>query len=191
MFMKPLWVAIFVGVCVLKGPLHAATVRIEQIDFDRVVTVHNTPLELYGVGLLRYRVVFRAYVGALYLGPEASADEVWSGKTPMRLELEYFWPIRGEDFGEAAAPFLKDNLSPEEYKRIAERAAQLGGLYRDVEPGDRYALTFIPGRGTELALNGAPLGMIEGDDFASSYFRIWLGEKPIDKRFRDQLLTPR
>ena len=191
MSMKPLLFAAFIGVCVLKDPLYADSVRIEQIDFDRAVTVHNTPLELYGVGLLRYRVVFRAYVGALYLAPKASVNEVWNGKTPMRLELEYFWPIRGEDFGEAADPFLKDNLAAEEYERIAERADQLGGMYRDVEPGDRYALTFIPGRGTELALNGAPLGVIEGDDFAAAYFRIWLGEKPIDKRFRDQLLTPR
>ena len=65
---------------------------------------------------------------------------------------------------------------------------QLAALYRDVEPGDRYALTFAPGRGTQLLLNGAPLGSIDGDDFAAAVFAIWLGADPIDRGFRDRLL---
>ena len=46
----------------------------------------------------------------------------------------------------------------------------------------------MPGAGTELALNGSRLGIIDGTDFASAYFRIWLGDAPIDTRLRDQLL---
>lgn len=44
------------------------------------------------------------------------------------------------------------------------------------------------GSGTELALNGKPIGVEEGADFVAAYFRIWLGETPIDTRLRDQLL---
>lgn len=42
-----------------------------------------------------------------------------------------------------------------------------------------------------LALNGRPLGSIEGFDFASALFAIWLGPRPIDESFRDDLLTRR
>jgi hypothetical protein len=46
----------------------------------------------------------------------------------------------------------------------------------------------VPGAGTELALNGNRLGVVEGADFAAAYFRIWLGDSPVDTRLRDQLL---
>jgi hypothetical protein len=39
-----------------------------------------------------------------------------------------------------------------------------------------------------LALNGTEVGVIDGGDFARAYFGIWLGDEPIDDRFRDQLL---
>ena len=49
------------------------------------------------------------------------------------------------------------------------RIDRMNRHYRDIKPGDRYALTFIPGRGTELSLNGTALVTIEGDDFAAAY----------------------
>jgi hypothetical protein len=61
-------------------------------------------------------------------------------------------------------------------------------LYVDVQPGDRYSLTYIPGRGTELALNGEPRGVIEGAEFAAALFSIWIGREPIDKSFKNQIL---
>lgn len=54
--------------------------------------------------------------------------------------------------------------------------------------GDRGTLTYLPGRGTELTLNGRPLALIEGADFARAYFDIWLGPDPIDAGLRDALL---
>jgi hypothetical protein len=49
-------------------------------------------------------------------------------------------------------------------------------------------LTYIPGRGTELALNGEPKGIIEGADFATALFSIWIGQKPIDESFKRQIM---
>ncbi len=61
-------------------------------------------------------------------------------------------------------------------------------LYRDVRKGDECWLPYRPGRGTELALNGAPLGAVEGADLAAAYFRIWLGERPVSTSLRKSLL---
>jgi hypothetical protein len=49
----------------------------------------------------------------------------------------------------------------------------------------------LPGRGTELALNGTPLGTLVGTDFSRALFGVWPGEKPIDRSFRDTLLGVR
>jgi hypothetical protein len=42
--------------------------------------------------------------------------------------------------------------------------------------------------GTELALNGVPRGVIQGADFAAAIFSLWLGDQPIDERFKRSLL---
>ena len=163
---------------------------IEGVRFADRVTVQDASLRLYGVGLLRYRIVIKAYVGTLYLGDDARGSDVMSD-VPKRLELEYFWSIPAEDFGRAAWAILRDNFSPEELKPLEERIERLNGWYVDVKPGDRYSLTYVPGWGTELAHNGQPLGRIEGDDFARIYYAIWLGERPANKSFRDQLISGR
>ncbi len=169
-------------------PTWAAT--IEGVTFPERHQIESTPLLLNNVGLLRYRLVIKAYVAALYLGEGVRPDAVLSD-VPKRLELHYFWGIAGPDFGKAADKILADNVSAETLQPLRSRLERLHALYEDVKPGDRYSLTYIPGRGTELALNGTPKGVIEGADFAAAYFAIWLGHNPLDRSLRDQLLGER
>ena len=62
------------------------------------------------------------------------------------------------------------------------------GFFRDVKPGDRYSINYLPEKGTELRFNENPLGDVPGADFAAAYFGIWLGDEPISTGFRDRLL---
>jgi hypothetical protein len=163
---------------------------IEGVTFTERHQLENTTLLLSNVGLLRYRIVIKAYVAALYLGESVRPDAVLSD-VPKRLELHYFWGIAGPDFGKAAEKILADNVSAEALPPLRSRLERLHTLYENVKPGDRYSLTYIPGRGTELALNGTPKGVIEGADFAAAYFAIWLGQHPLDRSLRDQLLRER
>jgi hypothetical protein len=164
---------------------HAA--EIEGVFFPKRYDIHGTSLILHGVGLLRYRIFFKGYVSALYLGEGVAPAEVLTD-VPKRLELEYFWAIAGPDFGKAADAILKHNVPASTLLRLQSRIDQLHALYEDVKPGDRYALTYIPGVGTELALNGDVKGTIEGADFAAAYFAIWLGPKPLNASLKSQLL---
>jgi hypothetical protein len=40
-------------------------------------------------------------------------------------------------------------------------------------------------------MNGTPLIVIEGADFAAAYFGIWLGREPIDEKLKRDLLKGR
>ena len=71
---------------------------------------------------------------------------------------------------------------------LQNQIAYHNSLYVDIEPGDRYSLSYTPGQGTVLALNGRPLGTIEGADFAAALFSIWLGPNPADAGFKTALL---
>jgi hypothetical protein len=163
------------------------TRQISGVRFDESIVVGNTLFKLKNVGLLRYKMVFKGYVAALYLGEEFSIKDVLQD-VPKRLELSYFWSISAEDFGKAADKVLRKNESDLLLEKLRSRLKKLNKAYLDVKPNDRYALTYIPGKGTELTLNSKPLVTIMGSDFARAYFAIWLGKQPLDKGLRDTLL---
>ena len=176
--------ALFIAVATVPP---SAAAELEGVHFPDQVRSGDLTMRLSCVGLLRYKLIFKAYVAALYLGDGAAAGDVLAD-VPKRLELSYFWSISGEDFGKAGDDILAQNVDAETFAALRPRLDRINGWYRDVKPGDRYSLTYIPGIGTELALNGRRLGLIEGADFAAAYFRIWFGDHPLDTGLRDQLL---
>jgi len=160
---------------------------VDGVRFSERAPAGGADLVLKGAGILRYKVVFRGYAAALYLPPGTPETAALSG-VPKRLEFEYFWSIPGPEFGKAAEPILRRNAGGGVVESLRERIDRMNRHYRDIKPGDRYALTFVPGQGTELSLNGTPLVTIEGDDFAAAYFAIWLGPEPIDRDLKKNLL---
>jgi hypothetical protein len=171
---------------ILAVPPAALGAEIEDVPFPGRVRAGDRTLPLFGLGLLRYRVLFRGYVGGLYLPDGVPASRTLDD-VPKALELYYFWDIEGSLFGDAANEMLARRHPPERVAALRERLDRLHGLYRDVEAGDRYRLTYVPGEGTTLTHNGTALGTIPGADFAADYFGIWLGADPINEAFRDQM----
>jgi hypothetical protein len=174
-------------VSAMLAVLVSAPVGATEVRFDERLEVRNNSLERMGTGILRYMGFIKAYAGALYTLPGTDPETVL-GDSPKRLEVEYFVALKGEDFGPATYKGLSRNISAEMIDRLRERIDYHNSLYVDVRPGDRYALTYLPGQGTELSLNGKRLGVIQGADFASAIFSLWLGENPFDRRFKQALL---
>jgi hypothetical protein len=180
------WAVMLVAVACI---LFASGLNAAQIDgayFKKILNVNNTTLKLTGMGLLRYWG-FKAYVGAFYLEEGYTIDEALSDRA-KRIELQYKRSIKGKDFGPATDKMIAKNVDAATLKRLRPQIDYHNSLYEDVKPGDRYSLTYIPGWGTELALNGNPKGLIEGEDFAAAVFSIWLGSKPINRSFKKQIL---
>jgi hypothetical protein len=161
--------------------------RAENVFFPDRYTENDIDLKIRGTGILRYMVFIKAYAGGLYLPEEVSSEDALS-EVPKRLEVEYFHAIKGEEFGPATRKLIARNVDPLTFQRLESKIELHSRMYKDVNPGDRYSLTYIPGIGTELALNGEPKGTIEGSEFAAALFSIWLGNKPMDKTFKKQIL---
>lgn len=175
---------------VLGAPSLEASTRTVLVDgtaFDKTVTVDGTTLPLKGTALLRYLVFIEAYTGAFYLPAGVDAGSVLTD-VPKHLVLEYRVAIEAEDFARATETSIRRSVDDKTFESLRAKIGELGRLYRDVRPGDRYSLTCLPGLGIRLELNGEPLGTIAGADFAAAVFAIWLGENPIDTGFRDRLL---
>ena len=166
--------------------LPAYAVQVEDSSFSDRYSADNVRMRLTGAGLLRYWG-FKAYTGALYLEEGIQVEDALSDRA-KRIEIEYLRSIRGKDFGPATNKGIAKNVDTDTFNRLRPQIDYHNSLYEDVKAGDRYSLTYVPGRGTELALNGEPKGVIEGADFAAAVFSIWLGSKPMNKSFKKQIL---
>lgn len=156
--------------------------RVDVAGLDRA-----DGLSLRGSATWRYASMIRVYAAALYLPREATQSRIL-GEVPRRLEIEYFRRIEADDFARLTRHGIERNVDPAQLRALRDRIESLCRLYEDVRKGDRYAITYVPGRGTELSKNGVVRGRIEGADFAEAFFAIWLGEAPIDRDLKRALL---
>lgn len=185
------WIAALLLAALLAAPgAAAATTEVAGERFADRIGADEAGLDLCSAHLFRWKRIVKAYVAALYLR-DCSVLPERPQEMPQRLELAYQRGFSAPQFAEAADTVLERSFPPRVLDPLRERIARLHAAYRAVETGDRYALTWRPGVGTELALNGEPLVVVPGADFAAAYFAIWLGADPADKGLRDRLLTPR
>jgi len=143
--------------------------------------------ELVGQGAFRWKRLVHAYDASLHAGEGSKREALLTG-APLRLEIHYRREFSATDIISGGDALLKRNVTPETWKILQPRLAQLNRAYLAVKPGDRYTLTWVPEKGTTLRLNGKALVTVEGADFAAAYFLIWLGKEPISTSLRDQLL---
>lgn len=140
-----------------------------------------------GQSTFLWKSIVKVYDIALHVGNGESASKVLTD-IPMRLELRYHRGFGAAQIIKGGDELLRRNVDAATLASLQSRLAQLNSAYVDVKPGDTYTLTYVPGNGTTLRLNGRALVTITGHDFAAAYFRIWLGSQPMSASLRDALL---
>ncbi len=157
-------------------------------EFPSTFALGETTLMLKGMGSAYYAGLVHVYDAALYAPTHSDSEQLLAGEIPKCLRIHYRVSLDRDKFVLAANKVLRRQRT--DLDQLGERIERLHTTYRDVAPGDRYDLCFAPDTGTRLLLNGRLLTEIEGSDFAQAYFGIWLGERPISTRLRDDLLEP-
>lgn len=147
----------------------------------------NVRFEWVGSGSFRWKKIFHAYDATLHAGPGIKPEAILGGG-PVRLEIQYHRDFTARDIVSGGNALLRQNVSNEVWERVQPQLERLNQAYVNVRSGDRYTLTYVPGTGTTLRLNGRPLVTVEGAEFGTAYLRIWLGEAPISRDLRDSLL---
>jgi hypothetical protein len=155
--------------------------------FPATFQAGEVELQRKGISKLVVGYIFNVYVAAFYQPPGSGPAQALADQ-PRHLEIEYLRDISRDAFIKAAEDMLAKQHSPATIASIRDGINAINKLYQDVRKGDRYALTYLPGNGTELIYNGTSQGVIPGADFARIYFTIWLGEKHPYQSFRDRLV---
>ena len=168
-------------------PSFSFAAQVDQVRFEDRIRASDVSLKLRGAALFYYKLFIKVAAAGLYLDDRAASGDVLTD-VAKRLEMQYFWSVKSQDLIKGTEVLLARNLAPEKLAAVRPQIDAMSALYRDVSPGDRCALTYVPGAGTKLALNGETLGAVPGRDFAAAYFSIWFGDKPMDAGLKKKLL---
>ena len=170
----------------------AQTTEVAGVKFPNTAQVGNAKLQLNGAGV-RYKVVFKVYAAALYLGEKASTPEaVLAAPGPRQLKVVMLREIDANELGKLFTKGMEQNAPREEFsKSIAGimRMSEVFSSRKKLLAGDSFSVDWLPGTGTVIVVNGKVEGEpIKEPEFYSALMKIWLGKSPADAQLKDALL---
>jgi Chalcone isomerase-like len=153
----------------------AATVAGAKIE--DTVSVNNQNLVLNGAGL-RKKFVVKVYVGALYLpNKQTSATSILAADAPRRMVMHFLFDVDKEKMAEAWSEGLTAN-TPNASAEVKTAFKTLSSWMEDMKEGQRIVLTYAPGTGTTVEVNGKNKGTLGGKAVADAILNTWIGPKP-------------
>ncbi len=182
--------AMLLGLCMVLTTASAAEVG--GVELPPTIKMQQTDhsLQLNGAGI-RYKFIFKIYVGALYLTqPLDSAEAILSDSGPKRVLMHFLYDkVDQKALTDAWQEGFAANHDPQTMQQLQPRIDQFSGLFGDALGGDRVWLDYLPGKGTRISINGVEKGMIPGDDFYKGLLRIWIGDEPVTRDLKQAMLA--
>ncbi|MGD2074418.1 MAG: chalcone isomerase family protein [Gammaproteobacteria bacterium] len=175
--------------CLLSFAGPAAVAEASTPDFAVPQTAEDTTLVRVGQGTARYARIIPVYDAALYIDAAADPDNLLDRRVAKRLDIVYRTSVKASDMITAAERVLARQQPGHVLERWRSQIDALHAAYRDVRPGDRYALVYRPDDGLRLELNGREITRIAAAEFAQLYFGIWLAEEPLSDSLKQALLS--
>jgi hypothetical protein len=174
----------------LALPAHAATILDQK--FDDSVRLADQNLRLNGLGL-RSVAWFNGFAAGLYLA-DRQTTPAGVFKTPgaKRLQLRMLVDVPAVEFSKALKKGIRRNTSDAEWPALEARVTQFDRAVvalGTTRKGDVFDLDYLPGKGFVFSANGKPQGpVIPGDEFYDAVLKVFLGERPVDKKLKAALL---
>jgi hypothetical protein len=149
----------------------------------------TTPLVLNGAGI-RKKVFFSIYLASLYL-PSLSDDAgaILDADQPRRLQMDMLYSeVEKQKLVDAWNDGFTANHSKEALAPLNERITRFNEMFETLVAGDQVQLDYLPAQGTRVVINGKERGLIPGQDFNQALLKIWLGESPVTRSLKRDLL---
>lgn len=177
--------------CLMLASTMAAEVEGVKLADEVRVNDSGPELVLNGAGA-RTRVVFKVYVGALYLTQKRNtAAAILGDAGPKRVALHLLREVSAEQLFGALGDGLKNNHTPEHLAKLESQIKQLEGVFAKVKvlkSGDVVLLDYLAGNGTRVMVNGEVKGTVTSDEFFAALLRVWLGDKPAEDSLKKAML---
>ena len=153
----------------------AATVAGAKIEDTTTVGTQN--LVLNG-SALRKKFVVKVYVGALYLpSKQSNAAAILAADAPRRQVMHFLYDVGKKKMAEAWEEGLEAN-TPNASAEVKSAFQKLSSWMEDMKEGQRIVLTYVPGTGTTVEVNGHGKGTLPGKAAADAILNTWIGPRP-------------
>ncbi|GLP98109.1 chalcone isomerase family protein [Paraferrimonas sedimenticola] len=169
------------------APAQATTVS--GVELEPQIQVQQQDLVLNGAGV-RSKFFIDLYVGSLYLPAKSQAvDAILASEEVSAIRLNITsGMITSEKMTDAILEGF-DNATNGNPGEMQQRIDDFIGVFNEeIVKGDQYTFNFIPGKGVVGFKNGEQKVIVDGDDFRVAMMKIWLGEKPAQKKLKQQML---
>ena len=134
-------------------------------------------------------MVFDVYVGSLFVtAPSTDAAKLLASDTPRRQTMHFLREVKADAIVEAWRDGFKAN-SPAADAGLKRRIDAFLTYWRDMKVGDEAVMTYVPGTGTSLTVNGKAAGpAVPGKDFADAILNNWIGPTPSSPELKRGIL---
>jgi len=182
---------VILSLSLLLTSLPAAAKKIGDVLIPDTLALPNSGHELLlnGAGI-RKKFFMDIYIGALYL-PASKSDSaaILADTGATSVLMHFLYKEVGKDkIVEGWNDGLRENISSSEFQAMAERLEQFNALFKTVRKGDVIRIDYSPDAGTEVRINNEWRGSVKGNDFFRALLSIWLGEHPVSRSLKNEML---
>ncbi len=156
--------------------------------FPDTVRVDKHLLQLNGISVYR-KFGIPVLIAGLWLDHrERDAAIILRSDLPRRYVTRFLHRVSGKRIRDAWTKGLDAN-SPRANAEVRQQFRTLCSWARDFLPGDEITVTYIPGLGSSVDIDGVNKGMFAGKGFADAYFACAIGPYPgPGEKFKRHLL---
>ncbi len=169
--------------------LPASGADVGGVKLDDKLSLGGQELVLNGAGI-RTKVMFKVYVGSLYVPAKANSAAAVYAKAPRRVQLNMLRDVGADQMIEALVDGLKQANPAAEVTAVKAQTDQLESVMKSIgqlKEGNVLTFDFVDGA-TKVGLNGAVKGTIPGDAFNRALMNAWLGDNPVQSDLKKAML---
>ena len=185
-----MFLRIFLLLLLVAGEADAR--QVGGMNFPESMVIDNRTLTLNGAGV-RSKYFLDVYAVGLYL-PETSQNsaDIIRADEPQIIRLAITSSHISRD---RLVDSIEEGIRLSAGKDYPHYEPMLEELWTaldiEVQIGDVFEFIYIPGKGTAFMMNGEELLVLRDFQFKKVLFGIWLGENPIQRSVKTELLSPR
>jgi hypothetical protein len=161
----------------LVVPTLTFAATLADVKLDDKVVVNGQTLTLNGIGL-RKKFFIKVYVGGLYLQAKSSNPAaILAADSSRRMVMHFLYGVSKDQMCDAWSEGLEANV-PNASAEVKKSFATLCSWMEPIPKGNRLVLTYVPGTGTTVEVNGKNKGTLPGKATADAIVSTWIGPKP-------------
>lgn len=161
----------------LAAATAASAATVAGVNLPDSVDAGGHKLVLNGAGI-RKKLFIKIYVGALYLpAKESNAAAILASDTPRRQVMHLVYSVSKDQMCDAWEEGLEKN-TPHASAEVKAAFKTLCSFMEPIKSGNEIVLTYLPGTGTQVQVNGKVKGTLPGKPTADAILATWLGPKP-------------